>query len=76
MKEWEYRILDWAIVPTPEGGGGELRSFKLQLSPSSAPRNVEAYLNHLGSEGWEVVTISFAEPGAWEGFTGLAKREK
>jgi hypothetical protein len=77
VKEWEYRILDWSEVPpAAASGGGMLKSFRLTLqSPQDAER-AAAYLNQLGAQGWEVVSISHPEGGHWEGFTGLAKREK
>jgi hypothetical protein len=77
VKVWEYRILDWSEVPPPVASGrGMLKSFRLSLNaPQDAERAV-AYFNQLGAEGWEVLSISHPEGGHWEGFTGLAKREK
>ena len=64
MKKWEYRIIDTKEVP----GGGIFKAKSRQA--------VEAYLNELGEQGWEVVNIDALE---WKGcmaFLGVAKRER
>src|SRR6185295_3028743 len=64
MKKWEYRIID-----TNEGPGGGI--FKGKSRPA-----IEAYLNELGAQGWEIVNFDALE---WKGcmaFRGVAKRER
>ena len=64
MKKWEYRIIDTQEVP------GD-RIFK-----GKSRQAVEAYLNELGEQGWEIVNFDALE---WKGcgaFRGVAKRER
>ena len=64
MKKWEYKIVDSKDV----AGGGIFRG-KDRLE-------VDKYLNSLGEEGWEVVSLDFRELENRFDFTGVAKREK
>lgn len=63
MRTWEYMILD---SKTLVGGG----MFKGKTREA-----VEAFLNQLGAEGWEIVEMNFREIQRGFEFTGLAKRE-
>ncbi len=64
MKKWEYRIIDTEAVP----GGGVFKGESRQA--------VEAYLNELGQQGWEVVNIDVLELEGRMEFVGVAKREQ
>ncbi len=57
---WEYRI-----VTSDDISGGLLKKNRGQ---------VEAYLNQLGAEGWEMINLDFRELDVKFSFTGLAKR--
>jgi hypothetical protein len=65
MKKWEYKIIDTKDVP----GGGFLKGKSREA--------IEAYLNDLGVQGWEIVNLDALE---WQGdhltFLGVARREK
>jgi len=65
---WEYKIVD---SDEAEKGGF--------LSGRSVEQ-VEAYLNILGAEGWEIVDLDFrmeaSMPGGPTHFHGLAKRPR
>jgi hypothetical protein len=63
MKKWEYKIIDTDDVP----GGG---TFKGKSRDA-----IEAHLNQLGEQGWEIVSLDALE---WnlKRFLGVAKREK
>jgi hypothetical protein len=65
MKKWEYKIIDTKDVP----GGGFLKGKSREA--------IEAYLNDLGGQGWEIVNLDALE---WQGdhltFLGVARREK
>jgi len=63
MRRWEYRIVDSNDVP----GGG--------LFKGKERAAVEAYLNALGAEGWEMVNLDFREFESRLEFTGVARRE-
>ena len=67
MKKWEYKIFSSHDVP----GMG---LFKLDRSRDT----LEAYLNELGNEGWEILNVDFLDSTAGQGtyFAGIAKREK
>ena len=64
MTRWEYLIVDSKDV----AGGGLFKEKKRS--------DVEAYLNNLGNEGWELVNLDFRELDSRFEFTGLAKRER
>ena len=64
MKKWEYRIIDTKEVP----GGGILKGKDRQA--------VEAYLNELGEQGWEIVNIDASDRNSDLQFRGVAKRER
>ncbi len=64
MTKWQYKIIDSKDVPS----GGLLRGKSREA--------VEAYLNELGSQGWEIVNIDALElQGQRMAFLGVAKRE-
>lgn len=65
MAHWEYKLLSAADVTTEGFGKGRSREA------------LEAYLNSLGDEGWEMVTVDF--PDGYENptrFSACAKRER
>jgi hypothetical protein len=64
MKKWEYRIIDTKEVL----GGGVFKGKSRQA--------IEAYLNELGRQGWEVVNIDVLELEGRMEFVGVAKREQ
>ena len=64
MKKWEYRIVDSNEVP----GRGLFKGKSRQA--------IEAYLNGLGEQGWEVVNIDAFELKSCTAFRGVAKRER
>ncbi len=65
MKKWEYKVIDTKDV----SGGG--------IFKGKSRDSIEAYLNELGGQGWEIVNLDALE---WQGdhlaFLGVAKREK
>ena len=63
MKKWEYKIVDSKDV---RGGG----VFK-----GKARTDVEAYLNELGGDGWEIINLDFRELGNRFEFSGVARRD-
>lgn len=63
MKKWKYMIVDSKDVP----GGGILKGKDRS--------EVDAYLNRLGQQGWEIVNLDFREFESRFDFTGVAKRE-
>lgn len=63
MKKWEYRIDDTKEVP----GGGAFRGKSREA--------VEAYLNDIGQQGWEIVNVASLELEGRMEFVGVAKRE-
>ena len=62
MAQWEYRVVD---SKTLEGGS----TFK-----GKAREAVEAHLNTLGREGWEIIEVSFKDIQRGYEFVGLARR--
>jgi hypothetical protein len=65
MKKWEYKIIDTKDVP-----GGEILKGKSRDA-------IEAYLNELGGQGWEIVNLDALElQGHHLTFLGVAKRER
>ncbi len=65
---WEYKIIDSDEAEK----GGFMKGRTVQ--------QVEAYLNVLGAEGWEIVNLDFqmdlTMPGGPTHFHGLAKRPR
>ncbi|MCC5849785.1 MAG: DUF4177 domain-containing protein [Verrucomicrobia bacterium] len=64
MRKWEYKIVDSNDVPSDGVFKGRNRAA------------LEAYLNQLGAEGWELVNIDFLELEGRREFVGVAKRER
>ncbi len=62
-KTWTYKIVDSKDV---RGGG----VFK-----GKERTDVEAYLNELGNDGWEIINLDFRELDSRFEFTGVARRE-
>jgi hypothetical protein len=65
MRErWEYKLIN---AQDAEGGG---------LLKGKSRADVEAYLNELGKEGWEVIDLDFPSPGSSDVtlFAGIARR--
>jgi len=63
MTKWEYKIVDSKDV----SGGGILKG--------KDRADVEAYLNGLGMDGWEIINLDFNELENRFEFSGVAKRE-
>lgn len=65
---WEYLIVDSSKAEK----SGFLKGRTIE--------NVEAYLNQLGAEGWEIIDLDFqmdpTMPGGPTHFHGIAKRPK
>ncbi len=64
MRKWEYKIVDSKDVPCDGVFKGRNRAA------------LEAYLNQLGAEGWELVNIDSLELEGRREFVGVAKRER
>ncbi len=64
MPKWEYKLIDSKNVKSSG------------LLKGRAPEDLEAYLNVLGEEGWEVVNLDFLELESRLSFVGVAKRAK
>jgi hypothetical protein len=64
MKKWEYKIIDTKDVP----GGGFFKGKDREA--------VEAFLNELGEQGWEIINIDAADRSSDLQFRGVAKRER
>lgn len=65
MQKWEYRLVSSGDV---EGGG---------LFKGKTREALEAHLNELGQQGWEIVGVDFIDDYASEKhFFALAKRER
>lgn len=62
MKQYEYKIVDTRDVET----AGLFKGRKRE--------DVEAYLNVLGSEGWELVNVDFRELEGGLEFAGIMKK--
>src|SRR5690242_7907520 len=62
MKKWEYRIIDTQEVP----GGG--------IFGGKSRQAVEAYLNELGEQGWQIVNCDALEWKSCGAFRGVATR--
>ena len=63
MKTWEYKLVDSKDVCS----GGVFKGKKRT--------DVEAYLNELGSDGWEIINLDFRELERRFEFSGVARRE-
>lgn len=64
-RTWEYKLINAKDVP----GGG--------FFGNKERKTLEAHLNTLGADGWEVVGVDFADAMQSESyFLGLAKRER
>ncbi len=72
MTTWEYKIVDSADVPADSHG--KMQSFRLHAGGQRTRDAIEAYLNGLGAEGWEIISMSFPDTDTGESFVGLAKR--
>ena len=64
MKKWEYKIIDTDDVPGS-------RIFKGRSRDA-----IEAHLNQLGEQGWEIVSLDALDWKLQLAFLGVAKREK
>jgi hypothetical protein len=65
MTQWEYKVIHSDDVP----GEGLFKGARSREA-------VEAYLNKLGAEGWEVVSFGPLHLEGKMNFVGVAKREK
>lgn len=67
MRKWEYKLISTKDLP----GGGF-------LGVKEREREVlEAYLNQLGDDGWELFSIDFTDTLASPShFQGVARRER
>jgi len=63
MRKWEYKIVDSKDVPSDGVFKGRSRTA------------LEAYLNQLGAEGWELVNTYYVGELRWD-FVGVAKWER
>ena len=63
-QQWEYRIVHDEDVKQTDLFGRPKRAA------------VEALLNQLGAEGWELVNIDFSDDGPKFFFTGVLKRPR
>lgn len=63
MEKWEYMIVD-----SRKAEGGSFFEGK-------SANDIQKYLNALGSEGWNIVSLSFKESLDNIAFFGVAKRE-
>lgn len=65
MKRWEYKIISSGDVESEGVFKGKSRE------------TLEAHLNELGQEGWEILGVDFIDDYASEkSFFAIAKREK
>lgn len=64
MRKWEYKFVDSKDVPSEGIFKGRNRAA------------VEAYLNDLGAQGWELINIDSLELEGRREFVGVAKRER
>ncbi|MCG7530569.1 DUF4177 domain-containing protein [Psychrobium sp. MM17-31] len=63
MKKFEYKMIDSKDVAAVSLFKGRKRS------------DIEAYLNKLGAQGWELVNADFRELEGDTEFSGIMKRE-
>jgi hypothetical protein len=66
MKKWEYKIIDTKEIP----------GVKIFKDKSRQAVEVEAYLNKLGEQGWEIVNFDAVDWNRCMEFRGVAKRER
>jgi hypothetical protein len=65
MRRWEYKLISTNDVP----GGGFLGIKEREA--------LEAYLNQLGTDGWEIVSVDFIDGMQSPSFfQALARRER
>ena len=86
MKKWEYRIIDTkevsgaGIIPVSLENLENLFSvFGYKKTPPDKVKSrqaIEAYLNELGEQGWEIVNFDALEWRSCMAFRGVAKRER
>ena len=69
MKKWEYRIIDTYEVPG-------YPAFLSGIFKVKSRQAIEAYLNALGEQGWEIVSFDALEWRSCMAFRGVAKRER
>jgi hypothetical protein len=65
MPQWEYKLFGSQDAPADRG----------ILGTKNVRAELEAYLNALGRDGWEIVDVDFY-PTDEQHFAGLAKRER
>ena len=63
MRKWEYKLVDSKDVASDGVFKGRSRAA------------LEAYLNQLGAQGWELINIYSLELEGRREFVGVAKRE-
>ncbi len=70
MSKWEYKLFDTKKLPTVKRG--VLKAF---VAPPM--EEVQAYMNELGEDGWEIINIDFdGAIHSANSFVGVAKRKK
>ena len=66
-RRWEYKLI----------GSDDLAAGGLLGAKAADREAIEAYLNRLGEDGWEIVGIDFHEPSeSPRFFQALARRER
>ena len=65
MNKWEYKFFLAADL--------ESKGF---FSTGPNKEDVEVYLNELGTEGWEIISVDFTDTSSFIDFRGVAKRPK
>ena len=63
MRKWEYKLVDSTDVPAEGIFKGRNRLA------------LEAYLNQLGAQGWELINVDSRQLEGRNDFVGVAKRE-
>ncbi|GAA5135878.1 DUF4177 domain-containing protein [Thalassotalea piscium] len=63
MKKFTYKMIDTRDVES----AGMFKGRKRE--------DIEAYLNKLGAEGWELVNVDFRELEGGSEFAGIMKKE-
>jgi len=64
MTVWEYKIVDSKDIDASSRFKGPSRE------------EAEAFLNEVGSQGWEILHVDWRELESRSSFTGLAKRAR